>query len=303
MFFTNSKGRNVIRVADTTDHGGEVITGADNWLVDGKPVARIGDLVRCPKCLNQTYPIVEGDETIITEGRRIAFDGHLTACGARLISSLGGAAPYAASFSGSAIGSSLNTSPATGTRALSNHAKTNIGQGYSLAEETPPSVLLKIDERAIIARYREAVRYMVDNDMRYKGHGWANARWNNLNSEDFLGQYRRCYPQSQLVADWLNDLDLHYEWTFYIAGDSSGIVSAVTGAEHHYWVEAVAPIGSTVIKLDALYDEVAILDSPSNMRSRNITLRVTSKSYTESGIKTPGRFISSQKLWRYSVDD
>lgn len=90
MFFTNSKGRNVIRVTDTTDHGGEVITGADNWSVYGKPVARIGDLVRCPKCLNQTYPIVEGDQTITTHGRQVAFEGHLTACGARLISSLSG---------------------------------------------------------------------------------------------------------------------------------------------------------------------------------------------------------------------
>lgn len=89
MFFKNSKGRNVIRVTDTTDHGGEVITGATQWTVDGKPIARVGDLVRCPQCLNQTYPIVEGDEMISIEGRRVAFDGHLTACGARLISSLG----------------------------------------------------------------------------------------------------------------------------------------------------------------------------------------------------------------------
>lgn len=86
--FQNRKHRRVIRVTDTTTHGGEVITGSDSWFIDGKPIARMGDLVRCPICLNQAYPIVEGDDQIIQDGRQVAFEGHMTACGAQLISSL-----------------------------------------------------------------------------------------------------------------------------------------------------------------------------------------------------------------------
>ena len=89
MFFTNQQNKNIIRLGDTTNHGGKVITAEDRMPVYGKPLARIGDMVWCPRCENQ-YPIIEGDETMPIFGRPIAFEGHRTACGAKLISSLTG---------------------------------------------------------------------------------------------------------------------------------------------------------------------------------------------------------------------
>ncbi|MGL4667481.1 MAG: PAAR domain-containing protein [Saezia sp.] len=85
MFFTNQHNKNIIRLGDTTDHGGKVLTAEDRMPVYGKPLARIGDMVWCPRCENQ-YPIVEGDETMKIWGRSIAFEGHRTGCGAKLIS-------------------------------------------------------------------------------------------------------------------------------------------------------------------------------------------------------------------------
>jgi len=84
----DEKGRLIIRLGDTTDHGGEVITGADTWTVEGRPVARIGDKVRCPKCDNKIYEIVEGNQKMTLFGRPAAFEYHKTSCGASLLSSL-----------------------------------------------------------------------------------------------------------------------------------------------------------------------------------------------------------------------
>ncbi len=83
----NKNGRGVIRLHDTTDHGGKVISVAHTTVTDmGIPVACVGDMVECPRCKG-VYPIVEGDPQCTIAGDLVAFDGHKTACGARLISS------------------------------------------------------------------------------------------------------------------------------------------------------------------------------------------------------------------------
>lgn len=79
--------RGVIRIGDTTDHGGEVISVAHKPKDEGRPIACIGDLVRCPKCKG-TYKIMEGDLTVKIDGIPVAFDGHKTECGAILLSSV-----------------------------------------------------------------------------------------------------------------------------------------------------------------------------------------------------------------------
>jgi len=80
--------RGVIRLGDTTDHGGKVISVAHAAATDmGKPVACVGDMVECPKC-NGVFPIVEGDPQCTIMETPVAFDGHKTACGAALISSV-----------------------------------------------------------------------------------------------------------------------------------------------------------------------------------------------------------------------
>ncbi|MDE9543478.1 PAAR domain-containing protein [Xenorhabdus bovienii] len=51
-------GKVVIRLNDTTDHGGKVITAIDSDVYQGVPIAGKGDLVSCPKCKG-VFPVVE----------------------------------------------------------------------------------------------------------------------------------------------------------------------------------------------------------------------------------------------------
>ncbi|MDE1483074.1 PAAR domain-containing protein [Xenorhabdus bovienii] len=76
----------VIRLNDTTDHGGKVITAIDGYVYQGIPIASKGDLVTCPKC-EDTFPIVEGSDSLKYQDKQIALEGMSTACGAKLIAS------------------------------------------------------------------------------------------------------------------------------------------------------------------------------------------------------------------------
>lgn len=80
--------KGVIRFGDKTDHGGSVISASPTFLCWGKGVARVGDLVACPKDGHGVTPIVEGHATFTDRGKPVAFDGHRAACGCKLISSL-----------------------------------------------------------------------------------------------------------------------------------------------------------------------------------------------------------------------
>ena len=78
-----------IRLGDTTDHGGKVITASETADYDGIPLARKGDRIECPLHLEvQPNVIIEGDETMDDEGIPIARHGHRGTCGCQLISSL-----------------------------------------------------------------------------------------------------------------------------------------------------------------------------------------------------------------------
>ncbi|MCP9269518.1 PAAR domain-containing protein [Xenorhabdus sp. XENO-1] len=79
-------GKAVIRLNDTTDHGGKVITAIDSYVYQGVPIAGKGDLVSCPKCKG-VFPIVEGSNDLQYKGKPIALEGMNTACGAQLIAS------------------------------------------------------------------------------------------------------------------------------------------------------------------------------------------------------------------------
>lgn len=80
--------RGVIRLGDSTSHGGRVETGRDHSTVMGRAVACVGDRCTCPRSGHDHCVIVEGDENVLIEGRAVAFDGHKTSCGAVLISSV-----------------------------------------------------------------------------------------------------------------------------------------------------------------------------------------------------------------------
>ncbi|WP_454763491.1 PAAR domain-containing protein [Cupriavidus campinensis] len=83
--------KGVVCEGDATTHGGKVLEGDLGFVFDGKPAAGVGHMVWCPKCKG-SFPIIEGDPTFTSMGRAMALDGMLTACGARLISSMGGRA-------------------------------------------------------------------------------------------------------------------------------------------------------------------------------------------------------------------
>ncbi|QLI81303.1 PAAR domain-containing protein [Chitinibacter fontanus] len=80
--------KRVIRLGDPTSHGGVVISAAPKSVLFDKPVARVGDKVTCPIKGHGTCPIVEGDPTWLVDGKAVALEGHKTACGAALISTM-----------------------------------------------------------------------------------------------------------------------------------------------------------------------------------------------------------------------
>ncbi|TFW30378.1 PAAR domain-containing protein [Duganella callida] len=81
------EGRGVIRVNDKTDHGGEVVSASSGTTVMGRLAALDGDLTFCPRCKGK-FPIKPDGAGARHEGRPYAYQDDLTACGAKLISSL-----------------------------------------------------------------------------------------------------------------------------------------------------------------------------------------------------------------------
>jgi uncharacterized Zn-binding protein involved in type VI secretion len=76
----------IIRLGDSTSHGGIVIEGSPFDICMGKPIAYIGHKVQCPKCKG-IFPIAEGAPTTTFYGKGVALAGMRTACGAVLIAS------------------------------------------------------------------------------------------------------------------------------------------------------------------------------------------------------------------------
>jgi len=81
--------KRVIRLGDPTTHGGKVILAAPNSTAMGKAVARKGDRCLCPIQGHQNCVIAEGDPKVLIDGVPVAFEGHATSCGAKLISTVG----------------------------------------------------------------------------------------------------------------------------------------------------------------------------------------------------------------------
>ncbi|MER5081695.1 PAAR domain-containing protein [Providencia stuartii] len=52
----------IIRLGDSTSHGGKVISAQDNFILKGR-VAVVRDQVSCPKCKG-VYAIIEGSATM-----------------------------------------------------------------------------------------------------------------------------------------------------------------------------------------------------------------------------------------------
>lgn len=80
--------RRVIVLGDATSHGGKVLTGSPSHTIHGKPIARQGDMVSCPKPGHGENAIAEGDPGFVIDGRPVALEGHRSACGCSLIGSV-----------------------------------------------------------------------------------------------------------------------------------------------------------------------------------------------------------------------
>ncbi|WP_024950878.1 PAAR domain-containing protein [Cobetia crustatorum] len=85
-----SAGDGVIVLGDSTTHGGKVVSAQPNYLLEGKPIAVVGDTVVCPKDGHSKCKIIEGHPTISLNGKPVAFHGCHTSCGATLISAASG---------------------------------------------------------------------------------------------------------------------------------------------------------------------------------------------------------------------
>lgn len=74
----------IVRLGDTSTHGGAVVTSASKSLCEGAEIARETDILACP--IHGPNPIVEHSTRMWCEGLRVARHGDHTACGAALIS-------------------------------------------------------------------------------------------------------------------------------------------------------------------------------------------------------------------------
>jgi uncharacterized Zn-binding protein involved in type VI secretion len=75
-------GSPVARLGDTSNHGGTIITAASSTFINGKLAARKGDLHSCPIPGHGVTPITSGSDSVIVEGRPIARIGDTVGCGA-----------------------------------------------------------------------------------------------------------------------------------------------------------------------------------------------------------------------------
>ena len=83
----NSEGKGVIRLGDSTSHGGNVTSASSDFKALGKPVAVNGDMTVCPQCKG-SFAIQVASSDRKHHGKPVAYEGDKTACGATLISSI-----------------------------------------------------------------------------------------------------------------------------------------------------------------------------------------------------------------------
>ncbi len=75
-------GKQTARKGDPTSHGGTITGGSPLRKVNGKDIARIGDLVSCPT--HGPNPITTGSSNVKVDGKFVAWVGSQTACGSTI---------------------------------------------------------------------------------------------------------------------------------------------------------------------------------------------------------------------------
>ena len=76
----------VARLGDKSSHGGTIISSASRTYINGKLVARKGDLHSCPIKGHGVTPITSGSATVTIEGSPVARIGDSVGCGAVITS-------------------------------------------------------------------------------------------------------------------------------------------------------------------------------------------------------------------------
>lgn len=109
----------MIVLGDKTDHGGEVIESSGVTDTHGKGIARVGDKVYCPKKGHGTTVIVTGDNTMVIDGKAVAYHGCKSSCGATLIS---GQSVTTVDFGGGGRGGQAAAPPSSQTLATASQA-------------------------------------------------------------------------------------------------------------------------------------------------------------------------------------
>ena len=121
----------LIVIGDKTSHGGTVITCSPFSDTHGKGWARVGDMVSCPRCRG-IFPIAEGDQSLVDDGKAVAYAGCKTACGATLI------ANQMSSFTEPSSGAGQGASPSTARDTLM-QGFGHVGAGFASAYEEEPA--------------------------------------------------------------------------------------------------------------------------------------------------------------------
>lgn len=73
----------IVRLGDTSSHGGAVTSAAARWNCVGQRVARRGDVFLC--ALHGLQTIASGSSKYVCEGEPIAREGDTVSCGAVLV--------------------------------------------------------------------------------------------------------------------------------------------------------------------------------------------------------------------------
>ncbi|MBU9809549.1 PAAR domain-containing protein [Rahnella sp. C60] len=80
--------KGIIRLGDKLTSGGVVMSASSTMIIEGIVAALIGDVVICPLLGHGVNRIVSTTPTWLSDGKQVAFDQAVCACGCKVLSSL-----------------------------------------------------------------------------------------------------------------------------------------------------------------------------------------------------------------------
>lgn len=78
--------QNAARVGDATAHGGAIVSGSGNVLINGQPAALLGVSIAPCAVGHGAAPVATGSGSVFINGVPVARLGDVTGCGAPLVS-------------------------------------------------------------------------------------------------------------------------------------------------------------------------------------------------------------------------